>query len=145
MSIIVLIIHPPMSYGHFLLLKPEYSGTEKYCKEMIFFEETKTYPNSYQLRIEKSSRQQIFFKIGAIGVLSLKAYKFIKNRLQHRCFAVKFAKFLENLFLQKTLVAAFELISTFCSCLNTCFAFVILYLCLLNKQCAGDKKDWNEI
>ena len=70
-----------------------------------FFEETKNSRNSYQLRIERSSRSQMFFKIGVLGVLDvldLKACKFIKKRLQHRCFPVKFAIFLENVFLRNT-------------------------------------------
>ena len=33
-------------------------------------------------------------------VAGLKAYNFIKKRLQHRCFPVKFAKFLETPFLE---------------------------------------------
>ena len=58
-----------------------------------FFEETKNSRNSYQLRIERSSRLQMFFKIDVLGVLGLKACKFIKKRVQHRCFAMKFANF----------------------------------------------------
>ena len=34
-----------------------------------FFEETKNFHNSYQLRIERSSLLQMFFKIGVLGVL----------------------------------------------------------------------------
>ena len=58
-----------------------------------FFEETKNSRNSYQLRIERSRRSQMFFKTGVLGVLGLKACKFIKKRLQDRWFAVKFAIF----------------------------------------------------
>ena len=68
---------------------------------MIFndlFEETKNSCNSYQLRIERSSRLQMFFKIGDLGVLGLKACKFIKKRLQHRCFAMKFVNFFRKPF-----------------------------------------------
>ena len=90
----------------------------------VFFEEINNYRNSYQLRIERSRRSQIFFQIGVLGVLGLKPCKFIKKRLQRRCFIVKFAKFLENLFYRTPPVAASELISTFWSCMNTCFVFV---------------------
>ena len=91
-----------------------------------YFEEIKNSRNSYQLRIERSIRSQMFFKIGVLGVLGLKAYKFIKKRLQHSCFAVKFVKFFWKTFFYKTPpVAASELISTFWSCINTCFVFVI--------------------
>ena len=47
----------------------------------------------------QSSRSQMFFKIGVLKksllnkVAGLKAWNFIKKRLQHRCFPVKFAKF----------------------------------------------------
>ena len=63
-----------------------------------FFEKTKNSRNSYQLRIERSSRSQMFFKIGVPGALGLKAFKFIEKRPQHWCFAVKFAIFLETFF-----------------------------------------------
>ena len=63
-----------------------------------FFGKTKNSCNSYQLRIERSSHLQMFFKIGVIGVLGLKACKFVKKRLQHRCFAVKFAIFFRKPF-----------------------------------------------
>ena len=62
------------------------------------FEETKNCRNSYQLRIERSNCSQMFFKIGLLGVLGLKACKFIKKRLQHRCFAMKFANFFRKPF-----------------------------------------------
>ena len=59
--------------------------------------------------IFRSSRSQLFFKIGVflkISVLEslfnkvagLKACSFIKTRLQHKCFPVKFAKFLRTPF-----------------------------------------------
>ena len=67
-----------------------------------FFEETKNLSNSCQLKIERNSRSQMFFKIGVLGVLDLKACKFIKKRLQHRCFAVKFANFFRKPFLLNT-------------------------------------------
>ena len=122
MCFIILIIHPAMSYGQFLFLKQEYSGIEKYFKEIndnfqYFFEETKNSRNPYQLRIERSSRSQMFFKIGVLGVLDLKACKFIKKRLQYMCF-------LEN-FYRTPPVAASELILTFWSCINTYFIFAI--------------------
>ena len=107
MCYIVLVIHPAMSIFNDL------------------FEETKNSFNSYQLRIARSSQSQMFFKIGVLGVLGLKACKFIKKRLQHRCFAMKFAKFL----------VLHRHLPHFCNS----------YICLLNKQCAGDKKPWNEI
>ena len=44
-----------------------------------FFEETENSHNSYQLRIERSSHLQMFFKMGVLGVLGLKACKFIKE------------------------------------------------------------------
>ena len=63
-----------------------------------FSEEIKSSRNFYQLRIERSSRSQMFFKISVLGVLALKACKFIKKRLQRRCFAVKFLKFFRKPF-----------------------------------------------
>ena len=81
----------------------ENTPASKNVKELMkilddFFEETKNSRNSYQLRIVRSSRSQMFFKIGVLGFLGLKACKFIKKRLQHRCFAVKFTNFFRKLF-----------------------------------------------
>ena len=97
--------------------------------------------------LKESSCLQMFFKIGVLGVLGLKAYlKFIKKRLQQWCFAAKFVNFFRKLFLTKHLQWLLsELISTFWSCINTCFIFVIHISMSLNKQCTGDKKHWNEI
>ena len=62
-------------------------------------------------RQDRSSRSQIFFKIGVLKNFANFTGKhlcwslfwnFIKNRLQHRCFPVKFAKFLRTPFLQNT-------------------------------------------
>ena len=67
----------------------------------------------------QSNRSQMFFKIGVLKsfanftgkhlcwisfnkVVGLKAWNCIKKRLQHRCFPVKFAKFLRTRFLQNT-------------------------------------------
>ena len=68
-----------------------------------FFKETKNSCNSYQLRIEGGSCSQMSFKIGVPGVLGLKACEFIKKRLQHSCFAVKFANFFRKPFFTKHL------------------------------------------
>ena len=73
MCFIILIIHPAMSYGHFLFLEREYTGIKNIVKKLMtifnnFFEETKNSHNSYQLRIERSSLLQMFFKIGVLGV-----------------------------------------------------------------------------
>ena len=75
--------------------------------------------------LNKSSRSQIFFKIGALSniakstgkhlcwsfflmkVACLKAYNFIKKRFQHRCFPMNIAKFLRALFLQNTCCVCF--------------------------------------
>ena len=109
----------------------ENTPTSKNVKKLMtifndFFEETKNSRNSYQLRIERSSHSQMFFKIGFLGALGLKACKFVKKRLQHRYFAVKFVNFFRKLFFTETPpLAASELISTFWSCINTCFIFVI--------------------
>ena len=65
------------------------------------------------------SRSQMFFEIGVLKLYnihrnmpvleslfskaaSLEAYKFIKKRLQHRCFPVNIANFLRKLFLKHT-------------------------------------------
>ena len=62
----------------------------------------------------RSSRSQMFFKIGVLknfapvlesiidNVAGLKAYNFIKKRLQYMCLPVKFAKFFRTTFLQNT-------------------------------------------
>ena len=85
----------------------------------------------------------MFFKIGVPGVLGLTC-KFIKNRLQHRCFAIKFANFFKkNFFYRTPPVAASKVISTFWSCINTCFVFIIHIS--MSLKCAGNKKHWNEI
>ena len=41
--------------------------------------------------------EPLFYKVGA-----LKACNFIKKKLQHRCFSVKFSKFSKTFFLQNT-------------------------------------------
>ena len=72
---------------------------------------------SFIIDVWKGSRSQMFFKINllknfanfaCVGVsLCLKAYNFIKKRLQHRCFPPKFAKFLGTpIFYRTTTVAA---------------------------------------
>ena len=68
-----------------------------------FFEETNNSRNSYQLRIERTSHLQMFFKIGVLGALGLKASKFIKKRLQYGCFAVKSANFFRKPFVTEHL------------------------------------------
>ena len=69
----------------------------------------------------QSSRSQMFFKIGVLKnsqisqentmleslfneVAGLKAWNFIKKRLQHLYFPVKFAKFLRTLFFKEHLL-----------------------------------------
>ena len=64
--------------------------------------------NSSSSSILRHSPSQMFFKIGVFKIFasftgkhlywSLFLIKFIKNRLQHRCFNVKFAKFLRAYF-----------------------------------------------
>ena len=91
-----------------------------------FVKETKNSGNSYQLGIERSSYLQLFFSTCVPGVLGQKASKFIKKRPQHRCFAVKFAKFYRKPFFTKTpTVAASKFFSIFWSCINTCFILII--------------------
>ena len=67
----------------------------------------------------RSSRSQIFFKLGVLKnleiftgkylcwnlslfneIAGLKAYNFIKKRLQHRCFPVNIAKFVRTYFIE---------------------------------------------
>ena len=61
---------------------------------------------SYNLN-ERSSRSQMFFKIGALNNfakhLVLESLSNKKKGLQHRCFPEKFAKFLRTLFLTEHL------------------------------------------
>ena len=67
----------------------------------------------FGFQIYRSSRSQMFFGTGALKnfamleflsnkVAGLQACNFIKKRLQHRCFSVKFAKSLRASFLQNT-------------------------------------------
>ena len=74
----------------------------------------------FEFQVCRSSRLQIFFRTGALKnfpmftvkylcwmflfnkVAGLKACNFIKKRLQHKCFSVKFAKSLRASFLQNT-------------------------------------------
>ena len=75
--------------------------------------------NSNVKKVKSSSRSQMFFKIGLIKIskfhrktsvlealfndaAGLQASNFMKERLQHRWFLVKFAKFLKKVFLQNT-------------------------------------------
>ena len=72
----------------------------------------------------RTSRSQMFFEIGVLKVCnihrktpvleslfskvaSLEAYKFIKKRLQHRCFPVNIANFLRKFYLKKTIGGCF--------------------------------------
>ena len=72
----------------------------------------------------RTNRSQMFFEIGVLKVsnihrktlvlkslfsevASLEAYKFIKKRLQHRCFPVNVANFLRKLYLKNTTVGCF--------------------------------------
>ena len=50
------------------------------------------------------------------------AYNFIKKRLQHSCFPVKFAKFLRTCFYRTPPVAASE-VKLLCRSNNNCFCF----------------------
>ena len=67
----------------------------------------------FGFQIYRSSRSQRFFGTGGLknyamlefpskNVAGLQACNFIKKRLQHRCFSVKFAKFSSASFLQNT-------------------------------------------
>ena len=67
----------------------------------------------FGFQIYRSSRSQMFFGAGAFKnfamldflfnkVAGFQACNFIKKRLQHRCFSVKFAKFSSASFLQNT-------------------------------------------
>ena len=65
---------------------------------------------SMNLNVEgvRSSRPQMFFKIGALknfatstGKHGLKACNFIKKRLRHRCFPMNIAKFFRTAFLME--------------------------------------------
>ena len=67
----------------------------------------------FGFQICRSSHSQMFFGTGALqnfamleflcnNVAGLQAHNFIKKRLQHRCFSVKFAKSLRASFLQTT-------------------------------------------
>ena len=63
----------------------------------------------FGFQIYRSSRSQMFFRTGPLKnvgvsnkVAGLDACNFIKKRLQHRCFSVKFAKSLRPSFLQYT-------------------------------------------
>ena len=71
------------------------------------------------ITIARSSRSQMYFKIGALkrfhnihrktpvleslfnNVAGLQSYDFIKKRLKHRCFPINIAKFLRTVFFLK--------------------------------------------
>ena len=65
-----------------------------------------------------SSRSQIFFKVGVRKILLISTNSFIKKRVQHRCFPVKLAKFLETSFLKEHL--PWMLLYIFCKHDVTC-------------------------
>ena len=130
MCSIILIIYPMMLYGHFCFSEENTWALKIIVKKSVtilsdFFEESKNSDNSYQLRIERSSCSQMFFKINSwcSRPEGLQIYSKENPTQVFRCEVCK--KFQKIFFYKPPLVAASELISTFQSCINTCFVFII--------------------
>ena len=102
--------------SHFvLLLCPCFPVFCKICCKIVPITAVIANANKKWIKTKsRSSRSQIFFKIGVLKnfapvlesiidkVAGLKACNFIKKRLQYRCLPVKFAKFYRTPFLQNT-------------------------------------------
>ena len=54
------------------------------------------------MQSSKISQENIYAEVSFNKVARLKVWNFIKNRLQHMCFPVKFVEFFKKVFLQYT-------------------------------------------
>ena len=92
---------------HFLIFEPiKYNCLSKYLPKCLreeffltfvlyrFMRYLESHSCLIKTRKSRSSRSQMFFKVGALKVCNV-----IKKRLQHRCFPVNIAKHLKTAFL----------------------------------------------
>ena len=102
----------------------------------------------------RSSRSQMFFKIGVLKNFPMLAKKhlcsnlfliklgpwrpvlLLKTRFQHRCFSVNIAKFLRAAFLWNTFCSYsdYKILWTSLGTILTCFIFLVLLLCFPSNR-----------
>ena len=86
------------SFGNFSKHGLHIYASPKKCKAVV----RRYFSKQVFLKVSQISQENTFAAVPFNKVTGLKAWNFIKKKLQHRCFPVKFAKCLRTYFLQNT-------------------------------------------